>query len=114
MHIYNYSHPVTPEQLAQISSMFSTEITAKDITDIPVHIDHSLPMMPQIKAMLPTDERGSSTERIWIIPPGYSVAAAVLVVELLHEYGGFVHLLRTRPVPGSTPTRYELAEVIVL
>jgi hypothetical protein len=112
--IYNYSHPVTPEQLDELATMFSVEAKDIEITSISVQIDHSKQLAPQIKALLPTDDRGSATERLWIIPPGYSPAAAVLVTEMLHEYGGFVHMIRLRPVAGSTPTKYEVAEVIVL
>lgn len=114
MHIYNYSHPMTPEQLAQLSGLLGVEIKAEDVTAIAVQIDQALPLAPQIKVLMPVEDRGPSTERLWIIPPGYAPAAAILVVEMLHEYGGFVNMVRLRPVPNAAITTYEVAEIIML
>jgi hypothetical protein len=113
MRLYNYSHPLTDAQRDELAIMFSLKAEEIEEIKIPVQIDHAQQLAPQIKKLMPTDDRGSATERLWIIPPGYSPAAAVLVTEMLHEYGGFIHMIRLRPKTGPI-TGYEVAEVIIL
>ncbi len=113
MRLYNYSHTLTDWQKDELATMFGIEAEQIEEVKIPVQIDQAKPLAPQIKVLIPTDDRSSATERIWIVPPGYAPAAAILVVEMLHEYGGFVHMIRLRPKTGVI-TGYEVAEVIVL
>jgi len=44
----------------------------------------------------------------------YAPAAFVLLAELHGRIGHFPSLIRLRPLPGSTPTTYEVAELINL
>ncbi len=54
------------------------------------------------------------TTPLLVNPPGFAPATAALLAEIHGRRGHFPALLRLRPVEGSTPTRYEVAEVINL
>jgi len=57
---------------------------------------------------------GWQTTPLLINPPGYAPAAVVLLAELHGRMGHFPAVLRLRPVEGSVPTRYEVAEIVNL
>jgi hypothetical protein len=115
MLILNFTHPLTLEQRAQIEALAHTSI--EEVRTIPVQIDQSEPLEPQIIAIM--DSVGLSSEewqtrRLLINSPGYAPAAFVLLAELHGRIGHFPSLIRLRPLPGSTPTIYEVAELINL
>ncbi len=115
MLILNFTHPLTDAQRAQIETF--ADIPIEDIRTIPVQIDQAEPLEPQITALV--DAVGLSshdwqTRQLLINPPGYAPAAFVLLAELHGRIGHFPTLIRLRPVPGSTPTVYEVAELINL
>jgi hypothetical protein len=115
MLILNFTHPLTPQQQAQIEALAHTSI--EEVRTIPVQIDQDEPLQPQITAIV--DAVGLSSEE-WqtrpflVNPPGYAPAAFVLLAELHGRIGHFPSLIRLRPLPGSTPTTYEVAELINL
>src|SRR5437588_342185 len=115
MLILNFTHPLTPEQRAQIEALAHAPI--EEVRTIPVQIDQDEPLQPQITTIV--DSVGLSSEE-WqtrpflINPPGYAPAAFVLLAELHGRIGHFPSLIRLRPLPGSTPTTYEVAELINL
>lgn len=47
-------------------------------------------------------------------PPALAPLALALIAELHGRCGGFPALLNVCPVAGSTPTRYEVAEIVNL
>lgn len=115
MLILNFTHPLTPEQRAQIEALTNTSV--EDIRTIPVQIDQSEPLEPQITTIV--DSVGLSSEEwqtrpLLVNPPGYAPAAFVLLAELHGRIGHFPSLIRLRPVTGSTPTIYEVAELLNL
>ncbi len=115
MLILNFTHPLTPEQRAQIEALAHTSI--EEVRTIPIQIDQSEPLEPQIISIV--DAVGLSSEE-WqtrpflVNPPGYAPAAFLLLAELHGRIGHFPTLIRLRPLPGSTPTTYEVAELINL
>ncbi|MFL5657121.1 MAG: CRISPR-associated protein Csx15 [Ktedonobacteraceae bacterium] len=115
MLILNFTHPLTLEQRAQIEALAHTSI--EEVRTIPVQIDQGEPLEPQITTIV--DSVGLSSEE-WqtrpflVNPPGYAPAAFVLLAELHGRIGHFPSLIRLRPLPGSTPTIYEVAELINL
>jgi hypothetical protein len=114
MLILNFSHPLTPEQRAQIEALAHTSI--EEIRTIPVQIDQAEPLEPQITAIV--DVAGLSSEEwqtrpLLINPPGYAPAAFVLLAELHGRIGHFPTLIRLRPKPGPV-TSYEVAELLNL
>ncbi len=115
MLILNFTHPLTSDQRAQIEALAHTSI--EEVRTIPVQIDQAEPLESQITAI--ADAAGLSSEEwqtrsLLINPPGYAPAAFVLLAELHGRIGHFPSLIRLRPLPGSTPTIYEVAELINL
>src|SRR6266487_1427043 len=114
MLILNFTHPLTPEQRAQIETLAHTSI--EEIRTIPVQIDQTEPLEPQITTIV--DAVGLSSEEwqtrsLLINPPGYAPAAFVLLAELHGRIGHFPTLIRLRPKPGPVPS-YEVAELLNL
>src|SRR5947209_5329240 len=114
MLILNFTHPLTLEQRAQIEALANTTVT--EIRTIPVQIDQSEPLEPQITAVinavgLSPEEWQTST--LLINPPGYAPAAFVLLAHLHGRIGHFPSLIRLRPKYGPTTT-YEVAELLNL
>ena len=115
MLILNFTHPLTIEQRAQIEALAHTSI--EEVRTIPVQIDQGEPLEPQITAIVDAVSLSSEewqTRPFLINPPGYAPAAFVLLAELHGRIGHFPSLIRLRPLPGSTPTIYEVAELINL
>ena len=115
MLILNFTHPLTPEQRAQIEALAHTSI--EEVRTIPIQINQSEPLEPQITTIV--DAVGLSpeewqTQPFLVNPPGYAPAAFVLLAELHGRTGHFPSLIRLRPLPGSMPTIYEVAELINL
>ncbi len=114
MILLNFAHPLTAAQQAQISVLLGS---APELRTIPVQIDQTQNLTPQVAALVdtaglsPTDWQ---TIPILVNPPGLSVVTALLLAELHGRMGGFPSLVRIRPIPSSTPTTYDVAEVINL
>ena len=114
MLILNFSHPFTYEQRAQIEALATTAI--EEDRTIPVQIDQSEPLEPQITAIVDAVSLSSEewqTRPLLINPPGYAPAAFVLLAELHGRIGHFPSLIRLRPKPGPV-TSYEVAELLNL
>ena len=114
MLILNFTHPLTPEHLAQIESLAHTSI--EDVRAIPVQIEQSESLAEQItrvidKAQLTSEEW--QTRLILINPPGYAPAAFVLIAELHGRMGHFPTFIRMRPKQGPV-TSFEVAELLNL
>jgi hypothetical protein len=114
MLILNFSHPLTPEQRAQIEALANTSI--EEVRTIPVQIDQADLLEPQITTIV--NAVGLSSEEwqtlpLLINPPGYAPAAFVLLAELHGRIGHFPSLIRLRPKPGPITT-YEVAELLNL
>jgi hypothetical protein len=74
-------------------------------------------MVDQVRELV--DRIGLSSTEWQTLPlivnlPGYAPVAAALLAELHGRIGHFPAILWLRPVPDSTPTRYEVAEIINL
>jgi hypothetical protein len=115
MLILNFTHPFTPEQREQVRTL-AAPIPIEEIRTIPVHIDQSEPLEPQITAIVDTIGLSSEewqTHQLLINPPGYAPAAFVLLAELHGRIGHFPSLIRLRPKHGPV-TGYEVAELLNL
>ncbi|HZU69292.1 MAG TPA: CRISPR-associated protein Csx15 [Ktedonobacteraceae bacterium] len=115
MLVLNFTHPLTPNQQAQIESLAKTFIAG--IRTIPVQINQAEPLEPQITAIINSIDLSSEewqTLPLLINPPGYAPAAFVLLAELHGRIGHFPSLIRLRPIAGSIPTTYEVAELVNL
>jgi hypothetical protein len=114
MLILNFTHPLTPDQRAQIEALAYT--TVEEVRTIPVQIDQAEPLEAQIITIV--DASGLSfeewqTRQLLINPPGFAPAAFVLLAELHGRIGHFPTLIRLRPKPGPVMS-YEVAELLNL
>jgi hypothetical protein len=114
MLILNFTHPLTSAQRDQLASQLGQE---PEIRTIPVQINNDSPLTEQIVRIVDAVELTSEewqTLPIIVNPPGFAPAAFVLLAELHGRMGHFPTLLRLRPVVGSVPTSYEVAELLNL
>ncbi|MGQ9628541.1 MAG: CRISPR-associated protein Csx15 [Anaerolineae bacterium] len=115
MILLNFSHPLTSEQLAQIEELTGQKVA--EVRHVPIQFDHQRPFAPQVKELAEACELTSEewqTRPILIVPPSLNFIACVLLAELHGRMGYFPPIVRLRPVEGSIPARYEVAEIINL
>lgn len=115
MIILNYGHPLTREQVAQVEALTGQPVDR--LVEVPTHVDVGQPLAPQVVAL--ADRAGLSpsewqTLPILVNPPALNFIAVVLLAEVHGRCGYFPAHLRLRPVDGSVPLRYEVAEVLDL
>ncbi len=115
MLLLNFSHPLTDAQKAQIEALTGERIA--QVIAVPVHFDNEQPFHPQLEALLarvPLTPEQWQTEPILINLPALNFIAALLLADLHGRMGYFPPIIRTRPVPGAVPPRYEVAEILNL
>ncbi|GAB4580211.1 MAG: CRISPR-associated protein Csx15 [Anaerolineales bacterium] len=115
MLLLNLSHPLTDAQRAQLEHITGEKIT--EILTLPAHFDHAQPFPDQIRALVDSIALTPAqwqTTPLLLVPPAYNFAAMTLLAELHGRMGYFPAIVRIRPVPESTPPRYEVAEIINL
>jgi len=115
MFLLNFSHPITPEQRAQIEALTGQSIA--EVIAVPSQMDNARPFAEQIAekvAALPLSGEDWQTKPILIVPPAYNFAAVTLIAYLHGLMGYFPPVVRLRPVPDAVPPRYEVAEIINL
>lgn len=115
MILLNFTHPLTEEQLTQVEALTGQPVT--DVRGEMPQFEHGAPFEDQIRALV--ERLGLSAQEWQTAPllvnlPGYAPAAAVLLAELHGRTGHFPAVLRLRPVEGSVPTRFEVAEAVNL
>ncbi|MCB0201927.1 MAG: hypothetical protein KDI03_17815 [Anaerolineae bacterium] len=115
MILLNFSHPITGAQRAQIEALTDQSI-AREIAVMP-QFDEQQPFTPQVEALLAqvslTPAQWQS-EPILVVLPSLNFIAAALLADLHGRMGYFPPVVRTRPVEGSLPRRYEIAEILDL
>lgn len=115
MNLLNFSHPLTPEQQAQVEAMAGRPVL-RTVARMP-HFDEKQPFEPQLAALLDSVEFSAEewqTEPILVILPALNAAAAALLAELHGRMGYFPHVVRIRPVEGVAARRFEVAEILDL
>jgi hypothetical protein len=115
MLILNFSHPLTPEQIAGIEALTGQPV-ARTIA-LPAQFDNSQPFAPQVEALIETCGLSSSewqTTPLLIVLPSLNFITAILLAELHGRTGYFPSCVRLRPVAGAVPSRYEVAEILAL
>ena len=115
MILLNYSHPLTPDQLAQLEALAGQAIERR--IEIMAQFDHARPFAEQAAEL--ADRAGLSaaewqTAAIIVNLPSYNFAAAALLAHLHGRMGYFPAIVRLRPIAGATPPRFEVAEIINL
>ena len=105
--ILNFSPPFTATQREQLAPQLGMEA---EIRTVPVQIDNEYSLAEQV-AMIAEEWQ---TRPLAVNPPGYAPAAVALLAEIHGRTGHFPTLVRIRPVVDSTPTAYEVAELLNL
>jgi hypothetical protein len=115
MLILNFSHPLTEQQLEAVCTLVSEPI--RGVKSVASQFDHERPFMEQTRALV--EAVGLSGEEWQTTPllvnlPSLAVIAAAVLAEVHGRCGYFPPVLRLRPVAGSVPPRFEVAEVVDL
>lgn len=115
MIILNFAHPLTPEQVARIEAESGSK--AERVIDVPCQVDTDGDFVKQVGEIV--DQVGLTphqwqTVRLVINLPSYNYIAAVLLADVAGRRGELPTIVRLKPVRGSTPTRYEVAELLNL
>ncbi|MGQ9459189.1 MAG: CRISPR-associated protein Csx15 [Anaerolineae bacterium] len=115
--VLNFSHPMTPEQVAQLAALMGVGEGELEVRRVPAQFDLDAPLHPQVVAL--ADACGLSPEEwqlvpLVVVPPSLSVAAVVLLAELHGRAGYFVPVVRLKQEQGSVPPRFSVAEVLDL
>lgn len=115
MIVMNFSHPLTALQLERVEALTRRKI--ERVIEARAEFDHQQPLAPQVRALA---DQVNLTPEEWqmlpllVNPPSPHVIAAALLAELHGRMGYFPSILRLRPVPGSNPPQFEVAEVLNL
>ncbi len=115
MILLNFSHPLTLTQQAQIEALVEQPVL-RSIAVLP-HFDEQNPFEPQLTALLDQIELTAEqwqSQPILVVLPSLNFIAAALLAHLHGRMGYFPHVVRTRPVAGAIPRRYEVAEILDL
>lgn len=115
MILLNFSHPTTSSQRVQIEAFTGEQIEMQ--LDIATQFDEQQPFAPQLAALMATVDLTPAQwqgEPILVVLPSLNFIAAALLAELHGRMGYFPPVVRTRPVAGSVPRRYEVAEILDL
>jgi hypothetical protein len=115
MILLNFSHPLTPAHLAQVEALTGQKV--ERVAEVHSQIDPQQPLVPQAVAL--ADQAGLSSAEwqtlpLLVNPPSLNFIAVTLLAELHGRCGYFPAHLRMRPVQGSLPPQYEVAEVLNL
>lgn len=115
MIVLNFSHPLSAAQRAQIEALAGQPIEM--IQDARAQFDPQRPFEPQLAEMLqgvPLSPSDWQTAPLLIVLPALNFIAAVLLADLHGRMGYFPTIVRMRPVVGSTPPVFEVAELLNL
>lgn len=115
MLLLNFGHPLTDAHLARIRELVGRDV--ERIIAVPTHLDHERPFDEQVRELLTTvpltPEQWQTTPLI-INPPSLAPITAVLLAEIHGRGGFFPTILRLRPIGGSIPPQFEVAELLNL
>jgi hypothetical protein len=114
MLLLNFSHPLTAAHLAAIEQLTGE---TPEVRNVPCQLDPQQPFGPQVVGQV--DSVGLAAEEwqtvpLVIAPPSLNVIAGLLLAEVHGRCGYFPAVLRLRPVEGSVPPRFEVAEILDL
>jgi hypothetical protein len=115
MFLLNFSHPLTPDQLAKVEALSGQAI--EQVIPLTVQFDPEQSFLPQLQVLftqIPLTSEELQTRAILVNPPALNVIAVLLLAELHGRMGYFPPVVRLRPVAGSLPPRYEVAEILNL
>ena len=112
--LLNYAHPLSESQLATVRGVVGEDLVVREIG---AQVDRLRPIAEAARALADAAGLGArdwETAPLVLNPPSLAPLALALIAELHGRCGGFPAVLNVRPVEASTPTRYEVAEVVNL
>jgi hypothetical protein len=115
MILINLSHPLTAEQRRHIETLTGQPITR--LIERMAQFELEQPFAAQATALV--DSLGLTPlewqqEPLLLALPSLNFGAAAVLAELHGRCGYFLPLVRTKPVEGSLPPRYQVAEIVNL
>jgi hypothetical protein len=113
--ILNFSHPLTSAQVAAIEQLTGQRI--EQAVEVKTQFDSGQPFVEQMRALLDEVHLASEdwqTKPLLVNLPSLNVIAALLLAELHGRMGHFPAVLRLRPIAGTTPPQFEVAEILNL
>lgn len=117
MIVVNFSHPLTPIQIEQITKLVGTS----SIQVVPVNffLNISQPILPQIEDLLSKTPLSSvewQTKPILVNLPGLSLGTAILLAVLHGMMGYFPPVIHLKPVNSDQGRKFsfEVAEIVNL
>ena len=116
MIIINFSHKLTEPQIESIKALTHFEEIERVIS-LPVQFDPQLPFQGQLVSLM--EEIPLSLDEMQTLPivvnlPSLNHIAAMVLAYLHGKMGHFPTIIRIRPAADSTPTQFEVAELINL
>jgi len=115
MLLLNFAHPLTDAHLAQVAELAGRPV--EQVIAVPTQFDNARPFAEQLRAQLSavglTADEWQTTPFVVNLPSLTSIAG-LLLAELHGRTGHFPTVVRLRPVAGSTPPQFEVAELINL
>jgi len=115
MIVLNFAHPLTDAQLARIRELAGRDI--ENVIAVTTHFDQARPFTEQVRellATLPLTAEQWQTTPILINPPSLAPIVAVLLAEVHGRCGYFPTIVRLRPITGTVPPQFEVAELLNL
>lgn len=116
MVLLNFSHPLTVEQLQQLEELAGRKIDR--VIEVDAQVDPQQPSI--VSQVIAIADRAGLAPQEWqtspllVNPPSLNFSAMTLLAELHGCCGYFPAVVRLRPVPGSVPLRFEVAEIVNL
>ena len=115
MNLLNFSHPLTPAQLAAIEKLTGQKV--ERVMDVKTQFDPEQPFAEQAGALV--ESIGLSAEEWQTTPllinlPSLNVIAALVLAEMHGRCGYFPAVIRLKPIPESTPPQFAVAEILNL
>lgn len=117
MHLLNFSHPLTADNLADIATLLKRDVAAIQVRSISTQFDHEHSFAEQVRDLVDSLGISAATWQsapLLINPPAYTPIAVTLLAELHGRMGYFPPHLRLKPQPDSLPPRFIVAEIINL
>lgn len=115
MILVNFSHPLNPNQIAQLEALLQHKV--ERVIEVMPQFDHTQAFAEQARALIdsvgltPQEWQGAP---IVIVPPALNFIAVTVLAELHGRMGYFPTVARLRPVPNTLPPQFEIAEIINL
>lgn len=115
MKILNFSHPLSSEQLAQVSELLPGQTFS--VIQVKCQLDHCRSFIDQVKLLI--DCVGWTPTQWQQVPfmvniPGHAAASACVLAEIHGRAGYFPTILRLAPIPGVVPPQFAVAEIVSL